>query len=112
MQANRRQPHRASDGAPVHYERHRPEQTTLYRLLQRHAQIFFGQTEEATSASLPPFVKDEFDAFHGVSARGAGPHLGHGVAAAAILKAGVAVSPTSGLSSQLVVSCRRGERHV
>ena len=31
MQAIGRQPHRALDGAPVHCERHRPEQTTLYR---------------------------------------------------------------------------------
>ena len=31
MQAIGRQPQRAPDGAPVHYERHRPEQTTLYR---------------------------------------------------------------------------------
>ena len=37
MQAIGRQPQRAQDGAPVHYERHRPEQTTLYRLVQQHA---------------------------------------------------------------------------
>ena len=39
MQAIGRQPwpQRAPDGAPVHYERHRPEQTTLYRLVQLHA---------------------------------------------------------------------------
>ena len=64
VQANAGQNSRAHcDGAPVHYERHRPEQTTLYRLVQQHAQSFFTQTEETTSASLPPFVKDEFDAF-------------------------------------------------
>ena len=67
MQAIGRQPgHRsqgAPDGAPVHYERHRPEQTTLYRLVQQHAQTFFAQAEEATGASLPQFIKDEFDAF-------------------------------------------------
>ena len=63
MQANGRQPHRAPDGAAVHYERHRPEQTTLYRLVQQHAQTFFAQAEEATGAGLPQFVKDEFDAF-------------------------------------------------
>ena len=51
------------DGAPVHYERHRSEQTTLYRLVQQHAQSFFAQAEEALGASLPKFVKDEFDAF-------------------------------------------------
>ena len=56
-------PIRAPDGAPVHYERLRPEQTTLYRLVQQHAATFFAQTEEATGASLPQFIEDEFDAF-------------------------------------------------
>ena len=37
MQASGRQPQQALDGAPVHYERHRPEQTTLYHLVQQHA---------------------------------------------------------------------------
>ena len=63
MQAIGRQPHRATDGAPVHYERHRPEQTTLYRLVQQHAATFFAQAEDAAGADLPQFVKDEFDAF-------------------------------------------------
>ena len=63
MQAIGRQPHRAPDGAPVHYERHRPEQTALYRLVQQHAEAFFAQVDAATGASLPQFVKDEFDAF-------------------------------------------------
>ena len=48
---------------PVHHERHRPEQTTLYRLVQQHAETFFVQAEEATGASLPQFIKDESDAF-------------------------------------------------
>jgi len=63
MQAIGRQPRRTPDGAPVHYELRRPEQATLYRLVQQHAQTFFAQTEEATGASLPQFIKDEFDAF-------------------------------------------------
>jgi urease alpha subunit len=46
VQAIGRQPQRAPDGAPVHYERHRPEQTTLYRLEQQHAATFFAQTYE------------------------------------------------------------------
>ena len=72
MQAIGRQPQRAPDGAPVHYERHRPEQTTLYRLVQRHAATFFAQTGAAAGADLPQFVKDEFDAFLecGILARG------------------------------------------
>ena len=64
MQAIGRQPHRAPDGAPVHYERHRPEQTTLYRLVQQHAETFFVDVEAAAGASLPSVIKDEFDAFH------------------------------------------------
>ena len=66
MQAIGRQPHppiRAPDGAPVHYERHRPEQTTLYRLVQQHAATFFEQAGSAAGADLPQFVRDEFDAF-------------------------------------------------
>ncbi len=64
MQANAHQTARAHcDGAPVHYARHRPEQTTLYRLVQQHAATFFAQAEETTGADLPQFVKDEFDPF-------------------------------------------------
>jgi len=33
------------------------------RLVQQRAQSFFAQTEETTGASLPQFVRDEFDAF-------------------------------------------------
>ena len=64
MQANAHQTARAHcDGAPVHYARHRPEQTTLYRLVQQHSATFFAQAEETTGADLAQFVKDEFDAF-------------------------------------------------
>jgi hypothetical protein len=64
VQTNAHQTGRAHcDGAPVHYERHRPEQTTLYRLVQQHAQSFFAQSEEAAGARLPQFVRDEFDVF-------------------------------------------------
>ena len=59
MQAIGRQPQRAPDGTPVHYERHRPEQTTLYRLVQQHAATFFAQAEDAAGADLPQFVKAE-----------------------------------------------------
>ena len=63
MQAVGRQPQRAPDGAPLHYERHRPEQTTLYRLVQQHAASFIAHTEASTGSELPRFIKDEFDAF-------------------------------------------------
>ena len=39
--------------APVHYERHRPEQTPLYRLVQQHAATFFAEAEDAACADLP-----------------------------------------------------------
>jgi hypothetical protein len=63
VQAIGRQPQRAPDSASVHYECHRPEQTTLYRLVQQHAATFFAQTEDAAGANLPQFVKNKFDAF-------------------------------------------------
>ena len=64
MQTNAHQTAMAHcDGAPVHYARHRPEQTTLYRLVQQHAATFIAETEMATGADLPQFVKDEFDAY-------------------------------------------------
>ena len=63
MQAVGRPPQRAPDGAPLHNERHRPEQTALYRLVQQHAASFIAHTEANTGAELPRFIKDEFDAF-------------------------------------------------
>ena len=50
-------PSLAPDGAPVHCERHRPEQTTLYRLVQQHAATFIAETEAATGADLPQNVQ-------------------------------------------------------
>jgi hypothetical protein len=58
MQAIGRQPKRAPDGAPVHYERHRPEQTALDRLVQQHAATFTAHTEASTGGELPRFGKD------------------------------------------------------
>ena len=54
---------RAPSGEAVHYERRRPEETVLYQLIQEHAESFFAQVEAQTAASLPEFVKEEFDAF-------------------------------------------------
>ena len=53
----------APAGNPVHYERRRPEETTLYQVVQEHLESFLAQVEAQTGASLPQFVKDEFDAF-------------------------------------------------
>jgi hypothetical protein len=47
----------------VHYERRRPEETTLYPLVQENAATFFAQVEAETGAGLPDFVKAEFEAF-------------------------------------------------
>ena len=54
-----RQPQPAPDGVPLHCERHRPEQTTLYRLVQQHAAGFIAHTEASTGAELPRFIKAE-----------------------------------------------------
>ncbi len=48
---------------PFHYERRRPEETTLYQLVQEHVETFFAQVEAETGSGLPDFVKEEFDAF-------------------------------------------------
>jgi hypothetical protein len=63
VQAIGRQPQRVPDGAPVHYGRHCPEQTTLHHMVQQHPATFIAETQVATGADLPQFVKDEFDAF-------------------------------------------------
>jgi hypothetical protein len=57
------QPQRVPDGAPVQYERHRPEQSRLYRRVQQHAASCIADIEASTGGELPRFVKDEFDAF-------------------------------------------------
>ena len=63
MRALGQQAFKAHGRARIHYERHRPEECTLYRLVQQHAATFFAQVEAATGTGLPKFVKDEFDAF-------------------------------------------------
>jgi hypothetical protein len=54
---------RTPDGAALHYDRHREEQTTLYRLVQQHAASFIAHTEAGTESELPRFIKDKFDTF-------------------------------------------------
>jgi hypothetical protein len=49
-------------GKYVPYARRRPEETTLYKLVQEHVETFFAQVGAETGADLPDFVKDEFDA--------------------------------------------------
>src|SRR3954463_8515047 len=54
---------RAPGANEINYERRRPEETTLYQVVQEHLESFVAQVETETGASLPDFVKDEFDAF-------------------------------------------------
>ena len=48
------------------YQRRRPDQTPLYRLVREHYESFAAEVE-AQGTSLPPFVKDEFDAYLGLA---------------------------------------------
>ena len=52
----------ASTKAKCGYARHRPEDTVLYNIVEQHAPSFFQALGEQ-GASLPGFVRDEFDAF-------------------------------------------------
>jgi hypothetical protein len=54
---------RAPASNAVHYERRRPEESLLYRLVQEQFETFLAQVEAGTGASLPEFIKEEFDAF-------------------------------------------------
>jgi hypothetical protein len=46
------------------YERHRPEETVLYRVLQAHWKSFLADMESAAElAALPAFVVSEVEAF-------------------------------------------------
>jgi hypothetical protein len=54
---------RADAANTIHYERRRPEESTLHRLVREHLETFLAQVEAGGTASLPKFVKDEFDAF-------------------------------------------------
>ena len=54
MQATGGQPQWAPDGASVNYERHRPDQTTFYRLWEQYCATFFAQADDAAGADLQP----------------------------------------------------------
>ena len=55
--------HLASAGNRVHYERRCPEQSVLYQLVQEQLETFLAHVEGETGATLPEFIKQEFDAF-------------------------------------------------
>jgi hypothetical protein len=45
------------------YERRRPEETTLYQVVQEQFETLLAQVEAKTATGLPEFVKDEFEAY-------------------------------------------------
>jgi hypothetical protein len=47
---------------PLGYERHRPEATLLYRLVERHYPEF-ASLREAAGRPLPQYVQEEFEAY-------------------------------------------------
>ncbi len=49
---------REAAATTLHYERRRPEQTPLYRLVREHDETFAAEVD-----GLPQFVKDEFNAY-------------------------------------------------
>ena len=53
----------AQAGARFCYERHRPEETTLYRVVQEELETFLVQVYAHTESRVPEFVKDEFEAY-------------------------------------------------
>ncbi len=44
------------------YERHRPEKTLLYQVIEQHYPDFLSEME-AQDRPLPNYVQDEFEAF-------------------------------------------------
>jgi ribosomal protein S27E len=64
--------HLAPVAKPVYYEWRRLEETVLYQIVQEHLETFLTQVEAHTGASVPEFVKAEFDAFleRGILAHG------------------------------------------
>jgi len=52
-----------AEATPAPYARRRPEETTLYQVVQEHLNTFLAQVEQETGSGLPQFVTDEFEAF-------------------------------------------------
>ena len=48
---------------PFKYQRHRPEKTLLYKLVQENLLTFYERMEGEYEGGLPDFVKKEFDEF-------------------------------------------------
>jgi hypothetical protein len=54
---------RAAPAHTVQYERRRPEQTLLHRLVREHLETFLAQVQARTGTGLLEFVRDEFEGF-------------------------------------------------
>lgn len=52
---------RAQAGPRFCYARHRPEEATLYRVVQEYLGTFLAQGEAHTGSDLPQFVQCEFE---------------------------------------------------
>ena len=52
--------HSAPVEQPVHYERHHPEHTLLYQLVEEYYPAFKAHLE-AQGTALPPYVEQEFE---------------------------------------------------
>ncbi len=46
-----------------YYDRRRPEETTLYQVVQQQLKTFLAQVQAQTGSGLAEFVKAEFEAF-------------------------------------------------
>ena len=49
--------------SPFSYQRHQPEKTTLYKLIQENLLSFYQHIESKQEKGLPDFVKKEFEEF-------------------------------------------------
>ena len=52
-----------SSSSDVSYQRHQPEKTVLYKLIQKHLLSFYHQVEYEQEKLFPYFVKKEFEEF-------------------------------------------------
>ena len=66
--------------AALSYARRRPEETTLYQVVQEQLETFLAQVEAKTGAGLPEFVKDELEACLECGILAHGPSTGSGQA--------------------------------
>ena len=61
---------------PVHYERHRPEHSLLYQLVEEHFPVFKAHLE-AQGTPLPHYVEEAFAAWRTTGQGGPGWGLIH-----------------------------------